>query len=207
MLFSLSGSVQGPTQLRVMVGSVSLSEATTYYSISKIVPHSKFMFNILKADIALLQTDKEIQFTTTVQRIDLQTEPLVKVKAFVCGWGILGRDRTLPDRLQYLDTEILPLATCNKLLEKHGVTPADKSQICDLSGKQRQSSKGDSGSPLVSNGKQIGLVSYGVYGTAIPSVNTNVSYFYDWIQETISGNSYMLNTKHKGNTFETQTVF
>ena len=41
----------------------------------------------------------------------------------------------------------------------------------------------DSGGPLVCDGKQVGIVSYGtaICSIGLPDVFTRVSYFYDWI--------------------------
>ena len=44
--------------------------------------------------------------------------------------------------------------------------------------------KFDSGSPLVCNGKLIGINSWGSENIKIPSIYTFIPYFESWIQET-----------------------
>lgn len=59
-------------------------------------------------------------------------------------------------------------------------------QFCALAGKGRGICFGDNGSPLILNGRLIGLVSSAVpCARGVPDVYTRVSTFAAWIAETV----------------------
>lgn len=52
------------------------------------------------------------------------------------------------------------------------------------------SCNGDSGGPLLINGTQVGIVSFGASdcSAGMPSVYTRLTEFYDWVNQTIENN-------------------
>lgn len=163
----------------IMVGSNSLSSATTYYHPSKYVLHNGFQEGVECAenDIALIKLTEEIQFTDSVGPIDLETRVIDSGPAVVSGWGYVNPNKKLPDRLKYLNTEIVPCMN-------------DKI-VCAQKDHNGETCGGDSGGPLVANNKLVGVLSYGdnTCDGASPDKYTRVSYYYDWIQGQIAQDS------------------
>jgi trypsin len=73
----------------------------------------------------------------------------------VTGWGVTD-DGSIPVMLQKVDKAIMPINECRGYW---GDVPYG--MFCTVVENGRDSCNGDSGSPVIRNGVQIGLVSYG----------------------------------------------
>ncbi|XP_033229520.1 trypsin delta-like [Belonocnema kinseyi] len=107
----------------------------------------------------------------------------------VSGWGYNGNPNSVSgtDVLQAVSVIVYNKKTCKMYSElynhRFSINYPDQGQICGGTS-TTAACRGDSGSPLVYNGAQIGIVSYGgeICGE-MPSYYTEVSYYASWIKQ------------------------
>ncbi|KAI5740200.1 hypothetical protein M8J76_001541 [Diaphorina citri] len=133
--------------------------------VRRVLFHSHFHPFVLSNDIALLQLDRPVPLTGTIQPVCLpqKGESFIGKRGHVVGWGVTSFPMGEPSpTLQKLEVKVLSNARC---------------------------STGDSGGPLTfeQDGYHVlaGIVSYGVTGCAImpsyPDLYTRVSEYIRWI--------------------------
>lgn len=94
-------------------------------------------------------------------------------------------DGPIPANLQKVDYYIVSDTDCDRY-HNGGIHPSHICAAIPEGGKGQCS--GDSGGPLLVNGKQVGIVSWSVKPCAIapyPGVLTEVAYYIDWINHII----------------------
>jgi len=155
-------------------------------SVQRIVVHADYNGNTFVNDIALLHLSGE-SFTDTdwVGAIALPTSMQQTTgDIIVSGWGTTSSGGQLANILQWVQIPTINDADCQEMYPEETIAP---SMLCaGLTQGGQDSCQGDSGGPLaaVDGGYLAGLVSWG-YGCALPrrpGVNTEVSYFIDWIE-------------------------
>jgi len=187
----------GPRDIQVVVGDLDRSDTTgseQTISLVRIQVHERYnQDGQYSNDIALLfaNADNAAVFNDDVAAVKLP-EPMQQTtgEILVSGWGTLNSgDFELPDELQKVQIPTVTDADCD---EAYPGSIID-SMLCAgrVEGGQ-DSCQGDSGGPLVAvdGGYLAGIVSWG-RGCAMagyPGVNTEVSYFIDWINEKIAEN-------------------
>lgn len=138
-------------------------------------------------DIALIRLTKEIKYTDLIQSIELNenyVEPDTDVT--LAGWGRIDEDGHSVDDLHWIDLVSITQKECQ---ERHKHKVRDY-MMCTYTTVGEGSCKGDSGSPLLLNGKVAGLSSWGKHcGGGYPNVYTRVASFIDWVQTTMEKNS------------------
>jgi len=183
-----------PRDIRIVAGELDRSSASGHeqtVNVIRIAVHEKYnspsrFFN----DIALLflSNTNPLIFNDYVKPVPLPTqEQQTNGSIIVSGWGATQQGGGLPNVLQWVE---LPTVDDAKCAQQYSDETLDAHMLCagfDQGGKD--SCQGDSGGPLVSTdgGYLAGIVSWG-YGCAqagYPGVNTEVSYFIDWINEII----------------------
>lgn len=185
-----------PAKLIIYVGSISLKSGGFKYKVSNVILHENyshvqtpFSLKQMSNDIALIKIDGKIQLPQpNIQSIELETNWVDKdVISTLSGWGML-KDGSMPDNLQYMYSETLTNELCEHYIEQllyH--IPLYKEQICTLIQHRKFARSTDSGGPLVVNGKQIGVVSWGPSDVSEEFVGadvfTRVSSYINWIQE------------------------
>jgi len=141
-------------------------------------------------DFALLKLESEFTYTDFVKAVPLPPHGyLATDEMLVSGWGSTGK-------VAQLQKVILPFVSdevCDECYNGDGYAILD-SQICagDVEDGGIDSCQGDSGGPLVEieSGYLVGVVSWGI-GCALPGypgVNTEVSYYINWIEEIMADN-------------------
>ncbi|EZA56682.1 Chymotrypsin-1 [Ooceraea biroi] len=167
----------------VNAGTNFLNKTGYAYAVEKVIIHTDFDMNFIRNDIGLLRLKRDITYNKVVQPISLANNDSVAVGelCFLTGWGKLKFLGKIPNKLQKLDLKVYSQAKCKLLWD------VLDSQICAFSQYGQGACHGDSGSPLVANGVQIGLASF-VQPCAVgyPDVYTRVSTFKDWIVQHIS---------------------
>ncbi|KAK9730711.1 Trypsin [Popillia japonica] len=155
---------KGPSDYLIKVGTSDLSSGGTYH---------RFWRNISP----LIELEDEIEFSDLTQPIELETEVVGEVDAVVSGWGLDENDAR-PDNLKYLNTSILSDQQCSLSWGKRYWSSVEMFTLLGS----------DSGGPLVANGKQIGVVSWGTAkcGSTQPAVYARVSAYIDWIYNVIN---------------------
>ncbi len=117
----------------------------------------------------------------------MESEP--ESVALVGGWGYTDLNGTQPKQLQSVHVKVVDKAECEKIYE--GVWTYLEDKVCALGkerGKFQTTFGGDSGGPLIIDGKLAGIVSHGKdYSFEAPSGYTEVSYYRDWIDDKLTG--------------------
>lgn len=138
-------------------------------------------------DIALIKLPKPIKETDTIKIVKLIQEDDGYNKATATGWGKTSdQQHHYNDVLQKVELQVITNSKCRSytdaykkiIKEEHLCTAGEGTLgVCD----------GDAGSPLVSNGLQIGISSfhYVTCEEGYPSVFTRVSKYGKWIDSKI----------------------
>ncbi|XP_013149176.1 PREDICTED: serine protease snake-like [Papilio polytes] len=176
--------------------------------IKRIINHPLYKPPKKYNDIAIIELEKDVDFTKYVQPACLwprhDTSPLGS-KATLTGWGVIETARLITSpELQAAEVDILSSDICDKFLEPSCTRlwcRMNETQLCagKLTGGV-DACQGDSGGPLQvkidlpsnSEGAMhyvIGVTSFGI-GCAranTPGVYTRVSSFIDWIENVVWG--------------------
>ncbi|KAJ3646020.1 hypothetical protein Zmor_023631 [Zophobas morio] len=161
------------------------------YNVSKVIQYPEFNISSTNYwhDIGLAKIDGEFEFTETVSTIQIG-EVSPNESCTVVGWTLTKDADPLP--LEYAEVTALSTEDCLTLGEGSEINdriPRGPGQVCAFS---PTTGVGGcctgAGVPLVCNNTLVGLDSYsldnlGSHG--YPDVFTRVSYYSDWIQETI----------------------
>ncbi|XP_058820295.1 CLIP domain-containing serine protease B15-like isoform X2 [Topomyia yanbarensis] len=168
------------------------------YSIERAIVHPLYQTTSanMRHDIALLKTEKEVQFTDYVIPIclpyseEVREMPISQQNFTVTGWGqtdkgnIVGVQRHVVIAGQ--DNSV-----CDRAFSSLNITLSEE-QICAGGESGQDSCRGDSGGPLTLQdglvNYQIGVVSFGALecGTKnSPGIYTNVIQYLDWIEEVM----------------------
>lgn len=77
-----------PEYFKAVVGTNQLRAGGTAYDIRKVVVHEDYDDDLIKNDIAILFTEKEMDFGSEVDAVELNDEPVEKGEELVLtGWG------------------------------------------------------------------------------------------------------------------------
>ncbi|XP_011502271.1 PREDICTED: trypsin epsilon-like [Ceratosolen solmsi marchali] len=171
--------------LSIRAGSSFWFKGGSLHEVSSNFTYGQFQ----STDIGILRLRQPFVFDNTRQPIPL-ANPKTVLKpgslAVVSGWGTNDLHE-YPDQLQIVKVPLVDKNICKKVFIGTSIGNVTDSQLC-AGITSKDSCQGDSGSPLVYNGVQIGIVSKGIgCGLAkYPGIYSDVSYFYDWIMSTIS---------------------
>ncbi|XP_035504316.1 mast cell protease 1A [Scophthalmus maximus] len=180
-----------PMSYSVVLGADSLSgnEPTKQeFRSVKSIPHPSYDGH--SNDIMLLKLDRRAQLTKEVQLISLKTDRVrTASQCITAGWGDVGDNNTLPNRLQEVNVTILPQLTCGR---RWRLVPITRSMVCGVGARVFQGfCSGDSGGPLVCDGAAAGVVSFSgrrCGDPRFPDVYTRVSSFSEWITSVLNNN-------------------
>ncbi|WP_268776154.1 serine protease, partial [Staphylococcus haemolyticus] len=168
------------------MGTNSLSDGGTVYHSERVIVHEDYDRYRFQHDIGLIRVSEKIEFTETVQPIPVSVNDNFKREypAKLSGWGSTWVGSALPDKLQELELMVITMAKCK---DYHEVV--SEGHICTLTKIGEGACHGDSGGPLTAEGQLIGLVSFGrPCARGHPDVFTRVSFYVDWIHETVQKN-------------------
>lgn len=158
----------------VRVGVTSFSQDVGQeIKVRKQIPHRDYNSTTAENDIGLVLLEHPITFTEYAFLIALDSHPVPEgVAAVVSGWGAAPQ---LSDRLQFLGVETLSNEECSRRSTRN----VSERQICATSREGGEAGSEDSGGPLASDGRLLGVVSRKPRGGA--QVYARVSEFIDWI--------------------------
>ena len=194
--FRLSTVRLGQVDLQAPVSLPGLEVA-----IQQVVSHPSFTNNpVAVYDIALVKMERPLAFTDMIRPICVfQDVEDVERELVVAGWGRTEKARS-SSVLQFTSLEQVEREDCEAEYREAGqqgrlgpltdglaILP---SQLCARGEDKTDSCSGDSGGPLMSRADKwylTGLVSFGTNecDSSLPGVYTSVSFFYDWILETL----------------------
>ncbi|KAM7388432.1 hypothetical protein PAMP_024606 [Pampus punctatissimus] len=180
-----------PRRYTVVVGGDSLSgneSSKQELTAVRSIPHPNYDGHA--NDIMLLKLNRRAQLTKDVQLIPLKRGNVrTSDQCITTGWGDIGDNNTLANKLQEVNVTILPLRTCR---QRWGMVPITRGMICGIGARVLQGfCSGDSGGPLVCNGKTAGVVSFSgrrCGDPRTPDVYTRVSSFTEWIRTVLNNN-------------------
>jgi len=179
----IQGAYSNASNLVVVVGAHHVSDDGTTYEVERVVSHPNYNDTLLTNDIALIRTAVEIEFGPNVAAIPIRKNEVDEgVRTTVSGWGV-NEDEEIATYLKYVKLYTVTNSECATRHNQTGGLIYDGS-ICALLTGGHGACFGDSGGPLTTGGKLIGLVSWGrPCAVGIPDVFTRVSVFLDWIAE------------------------
>ncbi|XP_026667575.1 chymotrypsin-2-like, partial [Ceratina calcarata] len=122
---------------------------------------------------SILQLSEPIHFNNNQKSVPLPLSrpPVSRNQAVVSAWGKMSDHDDVSNILQYLYLNIIDLKEC----QKYHDLDVSSSAICTFNKVGAGLCNGDSGSPLVFNGRVVGVVSRGIpCARGIPDVFTSV---------------------------------
>ncbi|EGI68359.1 Chymotrypsin-1 [Acromyrmex echinatior] len=166
--------------LTIHAGTNLLSENGTVYKAKQAIIHETFDSIRIINDIGLLILSTPIEYTKYIQPISLATTNVAPGSyCILAGWGRIELGGIIPDKLQEIELNVYDQDKCHQSQRR-----VQFSHICTLTRIGEGACHGDSGSPLVSNGFQIGIVSFGTpCARGRPDVHTRVTSFTKWIKK------------------------
>lgn len=164
--------------LTVTAGSNTLNSGGQSYKVFNIIIHPSWNPWTLTNDLALLLLSDPIIYNKKVAPISIDDRTTgAGINVVLCGWGYTSLPGSTPNNLQYINLKTISITKCKSML-----TGLNNGHLCTLTRSGEGACFGDSGSPLSSNGKQIGITS-AVIPCAIgyPDIFTRVSFYASWI--------------------------
>ncbi|TOF86826.1 peptidase S1, partial [Vibrio parahaemolyticus] len=178
-----------PSGLQVVAGELDLSRndgTEQYSSVSRIILHDGFDYDLLTNDIALLELAQPLEFNENVGPVTLPEQGHQATgDSVITGWGTLTEGGSTPDVLQKVT---IPIVSDEECRNDYSADDVYDYMICaGVPEGGKDSCQGDSGGPMVASDTGspylAGIVSWG-YGCARPNrpgVYTEVAYFVDWV--------------------------
>uniref|UniRef100_A0A1B0AYX9 Peptidase S1 domain-containing protein n=1 Tax=Glossina palpalis gambiensis TaxID=67801 RepID=A0A1B0AYX9_9MUSC len=169
--------------LKVRVGSSYWNSGGTLVAAAALKWHTSYDNLTQVNDVAIIRLATNLTFSSSVKPIELATvAPVDNAAAVVTGWGRTDVGKfSRPSELRAIHVNIVSRVKCSSSRYGHGLY-VKPSMICTYaSGKDH--CYGDSGSPLVSGGLMVGIVSWG-YGCALPDypgVYADIADLREWI--------------------------
>ncbi|KAG8538418.1 hypothetical protein GDO81_022688 [Engystomops pustulosus] len=173
--------------------------------VQQIIIHPDFVSEGSSGDIALLELEKPVSFTSYILPVCLPSQAVKMPGGTMCwttGWGDVAQGVPLgaPQTLQEVEVALIDNTNCEAM---YGSAPAFKSSLIQedmiCAGYQegkKDSCQGDSGGPLVCkvNGVwlQLGVTSWGD-GCAVgnrPGIYTRVQYYQSWLLQYVPSLPY-----------------
>ncbi|XP_073831794.1 trypsin-like [Musca autumnalis] len=177
-----------PKDIVVQYGSNELKpHYPSHKNVERIVKHEGYNPTVTIHDIALLKLESPLPFYIALGHVNLPKDTQTQYEnkdVTLIGWGLNECFQTmgsLTSRLNKVSLKTITLNECRLSL----LSVVHKTNLC-AGGNGKGQCSGDSGGPLMLNNRQIGVVSWSLKPCAKkPGVFTNVSYYIDWIKETI----------------------
>lgn len=183
--------------IEIRIGLTNLNDIThkNLFSIRKILLHNDFNPNTYKNDIALIQLNRSVIQSDTIQMLCLPRftsyiYPPVNSTVIAIGWGhtidpLINPNSLTPTHLQQTNLPVLSFCFQQEI-------DSFNQQFCaGYENGLSDTCQADSGSPLMFFTKQhweiVGIVSYGIGcgEKMLPGVYTRVSAYLDWINDRI----------------------
>ncbi|KAK9758554.1 Trypsin [Popillia japonica] len=172
----LSGGGNFNNVIKVIVhsGSIYLSGGGNFNNVIKVIVHENWDPYNIKNALAVIKIDGEFDLGSNfISPIGLEHSFIEEKECVASGWGRLyGGEGMRGLRLGPLKTLLIE-TDCRK---RWGGVPVSECEVCTLTQVGEGVCNGDSGSPLVIEGKQIGIVSWGnACANGLPDVYTRIS--------------------------------
>ncbi|XP_069691850.1 chymotrypsin-1-like [Periplaneta americana] len=169
----------------IRAGTNNYKRGGSVHKVVHWVYHELYEENIpCKNDIAVLEVDPPLTFRPRVQPTRLPSEgeePDVGAKSVAIGWGSKNFYGPCRPQLHEVSLNIYSHQEC---LDVYWNLPTTDMVCSGAPYEQGQVCSGDSGGPLLVNGIQVGITSWGAFPcVSYPTVWTRVSHYRSWIRE------------------------
>ncbi|XP_003216234.3 granzyme A [Anolis carolinensis] len=184
--------------LKVTLGAHSLKKterSKQILAVAKQISYPCFDKEARDNDLMLLQLKGSAKITkevATVKLTRLPTDIKAGTQCLVAGWGaIRDTDKKGSDTLQEVNVTVIERKLCNDNMHYNSKPVITMNMVCagDKKG-QKDACKGDSGGPLICDGEQKAVVSFGdkCGSKKFPGVYARLGKAHlDWIRKTIGG--------------------
>lgn len=168
--------------------SFANEDAHNIHYVSEVIVHPEYDAITVSNDVSVAKLVEPVKFFSEINAIALIDDGIEfdgGERALLSGWG-LNNDGVIPSTLQWAELEIFSMKECRK---RHGSIISDTMLCAGVPEGGKGQCSGDSGSPLVVNGKQVGVVSWSIKPCAVypfPGVYAKVSALRGWIR-TVTG--------------------
>ncbi|XP_047994800.1 trypsin delta-like [Leguminivora glycinivorella] len=171
-------SIKGK-QIIAFAGSENTDEMLVSDDINKFRIHEDYDTKGLFNDIAIGYLKSDLPLGDTMKRIIIGKSFPGVTMAKIAGWGAVDEGTMQQTQKLKMVTQILqPFTACLEVIKLR------EGMMCAMNSARNHPSHGDSGSALISkNSQQIGLVSFRTPNRKEVVIYTNVSYYYNWIEE------------------------
>ncbi|KAH8382443.1 hypothetical protein KR009_003531 [Drosophila setifemur] len=138
-------------------------------------------------DIGLIHVNESIIFNERTKVVELSSEqPPAGSTVTLTGWGAPEINWPTVEKLHTINLTVIDLEECRNHWDNH--TGIGTGHICTYTKEGEGSCSGDSGGPLMWEGKLVGLVNWGrACGVGMPDMHANTVYYQDWIRRTRAG--------------------
>ncbi|XP_066252002.1 ovochymase-like [Euwallacea similis] len=182
---------ESATNITVVLGSHNISAETetsrVVYHTATYIVHENWNLTTLQNDISLIKLPQNVTLNDYIDIVPIAggTNLYTGSTSTILGWGLTIAG-SLSSVLRYVNTPVISNDECTSY-DAYSRYIVDH-HLCTSGNGTVGSCNGDSGGPILINGTQVGLVSFGVTNCSAgyPSVNTRLTEFYTWINETIS---------------------
>ncbi|XP_015186215.1 PREDICTED: chymotrypsin-1-like [Polistes dominula] len=168
----------------VVAGSNSVLSGGIAYDVKEMIVHSEYQIGPILNDIGLLKIVGRFKYSNAIRPIRLPDEDIDETDrtAIFTGWGDTTRTGGSTNWMQLISLKIVEFSKCKMIYPS--ITRAN---ICTDNSYTYGVCYGDSGSPLVLDGVQIGLASWVTpCAKGFPDVHTKIYSYIDWIKSHIS---------------------
>ena len=169
--------------ITALIGQADLNILDNMAIVDKVVISPNYDSDTMNGDIALLHitTPQYVPTVTLPYSYASSSELYVGLQMYVYGWGETeaGVIADYAEKTDYLQTATLTLQEYDYDFPDHIFAGDYGKDTCF----------GDSGSPLLYDGVQYGITSFGLTytcGTGVPGGYTDVSHYSNWISDTIA---------------------
>uniref|UniRef100_A0A336K3T8 CSON010158 protein n=1 Tax=Culicoides sonorensis TaxID=179676 RepID=A0A336K3T8_CULSO len=178
-------------QIFATVGAISTYDGV-HHNVSGILAHPYFNLQTVSYDIALVRVRTPFTYDRLVQPIQINLTPMVGGEnGIVTGYGRFYENGPLATTLQAVAVRVISTNDCRNTFKLHPekslANQITSANICTAVIKGKGFCSGDSGGPLASNGRLVGIVSWSPYGctySGYPDVYSNVLTYKNWIDQT-----------------------
>lgn len=176
--------------MTVVVGSSDLSRAENIHNVKSVKIHEKFIPLKLENDLGVITLKSEIKYSDTVQPISLASDDVTAdTTAIISGWGRRSEDEKPGSNLSSLEMKIISKKECSEMFQKsNDKSPVDGLCAVAVAGSDKAGlCAGDSGNPLIQNGKLVGIATWGIgCAEGYPDVFENVYKHLDFIKSEMN---------------------
>ncbi|KAB8225630.1 trypsin-like cysteine/serine peptidase domain-containing protein [Aspergillus novoparasiticus] len=167
---------------QIATGTISLSGGQLH-KVIRVVIHPQYTGRQQDGwgnDVAVLTLAAPIQYNQYQKPIALATNtPAAGQRVVLSGWGKTSTNGNLANTLLKMEQAVVGLSQCQAY---HAGIPLDNSQLCTLNRAGIGACQGDGGGPLMSNGIQVGILSWVLpCAQGGPDVYANVAYLRPFI--------------------------